>query len=432
MQADENHLGAIAMPSHATIALLSLNYPPEQTGIAPYTGALADGLQHNGFRVTAHVAHPHYPHWRYFDGYGQWTRVNDVAGVRVVRRLHYVPRSPRGFRRLISEITFGMRLIFARLGCPDVVITVSPALFSTALAALKVRTLKRSSFLIIWVQDIYTLGMAETEVGGRFSRKIARWFESRTLRAADRVVVIHQGFADYVTQQLGVAASRVVVVRNWTHLPPSAPVESDVAKGILGWVNGVTYVVHAGNMGAKQGLETVVDAARLADRRGAPVHFVLIGEGSERRTLLDRARGVSRISFLDPLDPERFRLALASADVLLVNERAGVSAMAVPSKLTSYFDAGRPIVAATDPSGITASEIINSGAGVVVEAGDPSAVLDAALAIAADSEQAERFSINGRRYREDVLDQATALDRWGQVVTGVITGCDESAGNSWS
>lgn len=402
--------------SGTDVSILSLNFPPESSGIAPYAGALATGLQSAGYRVSAHVAHPHYPEWSIHDGYGQWKRTERRNGVTVCRRLHYVPRTPHGMRRLLSELTFGVRLILARWNRPRVVVALSPSLFSTALVALRIRVTRRRIPLIVWVQDIYTLGMAETGEGGGLAGRVIRWVEAFTLQAADKVVVIHPRFADYAIAQLNVEASNVVIVRNWAHLPPAEPIDSMVAKAALRWPTDVTLAVHTGNMGVKQGLENIVDAARVADKRRAPVHFILVGDGGERRRLVERAQGIVRLTFVDPLDDESYRLALSAADVLIVNEKPGVSAMAVPSKLTSYFDAGRPVVAATDCDGITASEVVASGAGIVVSAGDPRRLLDAVLELGADVETGSTLGSNGRQYREAVLDQRVAIQHWADLV----------------
>ncbi|WP_328363717.1 glycosyltransferase family 4 protein [Mycobacterium sp. NBC_00419] len=402
--------------------MLSLNYPPEPTGIASYTGALAAGLTAAGYAVEAHVAHPHYPEWSIHEGYGQWTSAEQLDGVSVLRRLHYVPQPPRGLRRLLSELSFGVRLVLSRWSGPRVVIALSPPLFATALTVLRLRLTPRRPRLIVWVQDIYSLGLAETGEGGELVRVVTGRVEAHTLRAADRVVVLHQRFADFLVRELGVSPSRIVVLRNWTHLRPSEEVDASSAKAALGWPNDMTLAVHTGNMGAKQALENVVDAARIADERGAPVHFILVGDGGERRSLEHYAAGVSRISFVDPLDDAEYRLALGAADVLLVNEKPGVSAMAMPCKLTSYFDAGRPVVAATDLDGITASEIAEAGAGVVVHAGDPAELLDAVLSMAADPETAGRYGLNGRRHRERVLDERIAIENWTALIDSVAAG----------
>ncbi|WP_396932395.1 glycosyltransferase [Mycolicibacterium sp.] len=411
------------MDQHSEVCILSLNYPPEPTGISLYTGALAAGLAASGYRVAAHVAHPHYPEWRIHDGYGQWTRTEQINGVSVSRRMHYVPQRPRGLRRLLSEFTFGVRLVAAKWGSPRVVIALSPPLFATAMAFLRLRLTPRRPRLIVWVQDIYSLGLAETREGGGLVRRVTSMVEACTFRAADRVVVLHQRFADYLASELGVPAERITVLRNWTHLPPANAVDPSSAKAKLGWPIGVTLAVHTGNMGAKQALENVVDAARIADELDAPVHFILVGSGGERVSLESYARGVLRVTFIDPLSEDDYRLALAAADVLLVNEKPGVSAMAMPSKLTSYFDAGRPVVAATDLGGITASELTDAGAGLVVPAGEPAKLLDAVLTIGTDSEAAAQYASNGRRHRQRVLDEQTAIEGWIALIESVTAKC---------
>lgn len=407
------------MSAHPEICIFGLNFPPEPTGIAPYTGAFAVELCKKGYHVTAHVAQPHYPEWQIWEGFKQWSRSDRVQDVAVRRRLHYVPRVPRGFRRLLSELTFGLRLVFARWGRPDVAVAVSPSLFSTALAVLRLKASPRAPRLVVWVQDIYTLGLAETGEGSGLVQRITKWVEGATLRAADQVVVIHQRFQTFVTAELGVDSERVSVVRNWTHLPKAAPVDAAQAKAALEWPQDATLAVHTGNMGSKQGLDNIVEAARLADLRGVAVQFILVGDGGERAGLEERARGISRITFIDPLDDEKYRLALGAADILIVNEKPGVSAMAVPSKLTSYFDAGRPIVGATDPGGITATEVEAADAGIVVQAGDPEAMLNAIIEIAADPQATSRYGANGQRYRASVLDQNAAIDRWVNVIESV-------------
>ncbi|CDJ99626.1 Glycosyl transferase, group 1 [Microbacterium sp. C448] len=404
------------MSTRPGISLLSLHFPPEPTGNAPYTGALAYGLSNLGHKVTANVGHPHYPEWKIRAGYGQWKRVELDRDVEVRRRLHFVPRPPRGLRRLVSEFSFGARLFFGRWGGAPVVVAASPSMFSTALVALRVHLTPGRPALIIWVQDIYTLGLAETGEGGGLVGSITKWTESRTLRAADRVVTIHDRFAEYVIHELGVSPERSAVIRNWTHLRPSAPLSGTESKSELAWPLDKVLAVHTGNMGAKQGLENIVDAARLADEANAPIHFILVGDGGERAGLEARALGIERLTFVDPLDDDDYRRALAAADILLVNEKPGVSEMAVPSKLTSYFDAGRPIVAATDTEGITATEISAAHAGIVVPAGHPQELLGAALSLGNDKDMSAKFGANGRAYRERVLDQSVAIERWSHLV----------------
>ncbi len=93
--------------------------------------------------------------------------------------------------------------------------------------------------------------------------------------------------------------------------------------------------------------------------------------------------------------------------------------MAVPSKLTSYFAASRPVLAATDPQGITAGEVERAGAGVAVPAGDPGVLLETALQLAEDVDSAVVYGDAGRRYCRDALGAEAALDAFDRVIRDV-------------
>jgi colanic acid biosynthesis glycosyl transferase WcaI len=409
-----------AGPRELRVLVIGLNFTPEATGISPYTSAFARGLAQRGIPVSALTAHPHYPEWRIKKGYGRWTSSEVIDSVPVIRLRHYVPANPGGLNRLLSEVSFGLRLLTARWGQPDVVVMVSPALFSTANAMLRARLIPRRPVVNVWVQDIYSLGVAETGIGGSLAARLVTWVERATLSAATGIVVIHDRFGDYLTKHLGIDPARIDVVRNWTHLQEAVSTDIATTRAAFGWSEDETVVLHAGNMGVKQGLENVVHAASLAQQQSSPVKFVLLGNGSQRDELQALGVDLDRLQFIGSLDDAGFQGALAAADVLLVNEKEGVSEMAVPSKLTSYFNAARPVIGATDPDGLAASEINAAHGGLIVQAGDPQALLNAALTLGSDPELASRLGANGLRYRTDVLGEAAAIDQYARWLRTLV------------
>jgi len=386
-----------------------MNYGPELTGIAPYTSSLAAGLAAEGHSVSVKTTHPHYPEWIIRAGYGEWHRTDHIAGVRVERLRHYVPAAPSSIKRLFSELSFGLRLALTRWDKPDVIIMVSPALFSSAIANVKKRVLYRRIPSVVWVQDLYGLGVAETGAAPGAIAKFVSAAESRLLRSATGVAVIHERFAEHVVKVLQVTRARTKVVRNWTHLPTPAAGSHDEIRARLGWGPSEVIALHAGNIGVKQALENLVDAARLADAASDNIRFVLLGKGNRRESVERSAAGAQRVQFIDPLPGSDFQDAMAAADVLIVNEKRGLAEMAVPSKLTSYFSTGLPVIAATDFGSITADEIATSAAGVRVNAEDPAALLAAVRKLAADPESAAEYGANGLRFRRDVLSEQSAV-----------------------
>lgn len=385
------------------ITILGINYLPETTGIAPYTTGAAEGLAEQGHDVTVITGYPHYPQWQIADGYTGLSRRERVNGIKVQRLRHPVPQNGGVIGRSLMELGFGLRAATTSWFGADVVLAVTPALLSTALIIARARLTRRPS--VVWVQDIYTLSASQTGAASRIAGVIGR-IESATLRHADHVVVIHDRFKAFVTSELGVDPARVQVVRNWTHL--TDPGHRDEAlRGRLGWAPQDVIVLHAGNMGAKQNLENVVKASQLAARSGSRVRFVLMGDG-HRRSALEAMGANPNLQFLDPVDSAQFADTVASADILLVNELPGMTEMSVPSKLTSYFHSGRPVLAAVDAESVTADEIAAAAAGVRVDADDPSALLTAAEALSQDPRQMAQLGAAGQEYRHQVLSSQQA------------------------
>jgi glycosyltransferase involved in cell wall biosynthesis len=183
-------------------------------------------------------------------------------------------------------------------------------------------------------------------------------------------------------------------------------------------------------MGLKQGLENVVAAAQLADAQASPVEFVLLGDGNQREHLEGLGKHVRSLRFLRPLPDEQFSAALYAADALLVNEGAGISEMAVPSKLTSYLASGRPVIAATHESSVTHCELKRSGAGLQVPPGSPEQLLSAVIRLGVDRELSDRLGRAGLDHLSCDLGREPALDRFecwlGKLVVGQ-RGSDRSA-----
>jgi glycosyltransferase involved in cell wall biosynthesis len=305
------------------------------------------------------------------------------------------------------EATFLLRAAWATWrDQSDVIVAVTPSLSGVGAALIS----RRGRPVGVIVQDLVgnAAGQSGT-TGGRVSRLISS-LEYSMLAKADLVGVIADRFGALL-QREGIPASRIANVANFTHILP-ASVSREEARSALGWPLDRFLVVHTGNMGMKQGLEVVVEAARLADRQDSDVQFVLVGDGNQREQLVADAKGVRSISFVAPLPEETYPLALAAADVLLVNERFGVLEMSLPSKLTSYAAADRPILAAVQSGGITHEFIVRTGIAMTIEPGDAQDLLDGARAMRARTAFDAQTALDASRTLRHELSPEAASERY--------------------
>jgi colanic acid biosynthesis glycosyl transferase WcaI len=403
--------------SGLNILITTSYYWPENAGSAPYLAGLAVHLQERGHRVVVATGYPHYPEWRLPEG-ARLARTDWHGSVRVRRRWHYVPRRQTASHRLLYEGTlFALGLTALPLRSrPDVVIGTCPSLAGGALAAVAARVYRVPYALVF--QDL--MGQAARQSGMPGGARVARAVGNAELalaRNATAVGVIAEGFRPYL-ERGGVQPERVHRLRNWTRrVEPTESVAETRLR--LGWRDDEFVCLHGGNLGRKQGLDNLVDTAALL--RDEKIRIVLAGDGNDRERLETRARelALDRLQFVELQAPGRWESVMAASDVLLVNQRAAVTDMSLPSKLTSYFAAGRPVVAAASLDSETAREIGAARAGLVVAPDDPHRFRDAILALKSDPATAAELGANGRRYAERVLFPEVVLadyDRFLEVV----------------
>lgn len=397
------------------LLVVSTNYAPELTGIGPYAAQLAEHWAASGAETHVLTGMPHYPSWRTEPAYrGVWRIEEERSGVRVHRRRHYVPPRQSALRRAAFEATvLAHGLVSPPSVRADAVISQMPSLAGGVLGARLARR-HRVPYIPV-VQDLMGAAAAQSGIrGGDRAAAVASRAERYALRAASLVGVIHESFVPRVTAY-GVDPGRIRLVPNWTHVkPPSA--ERAVTRARLGWHEGTPVVLHSGNMGLKQGLDVLVDAARLAPG----IRIVLMGDGNQREALLARAAGLPNVEFLPAAGTDEFTDVLAAADVLAVTQRASVLDMSVPSKLTSYFVSGRPVVASVADEGGTAQEVQRSGAGLLVAPEDPAAVLAAVRKLVEQPAAAAELGAHGPRYVAQHLGREAGLARFDALLTEVL------------
>lgn len=368
-----------------SLLVIGLNYSPEPVGIGPYTAGMCEALARSGHKVTAVVGKPYYPHWRADPAYaGGWLEA-EQNGVQLVRCPHYVPQDPAGIRRFAHLISFAITAMvpavrIALRDRPQVVFCVAPALLSVITAILAAWLC--GARLWVHIQDFEVEAAFATGLMRRHTPKarFALWLEGWLLRQADRVSTISPQMLAKLDGK-GVPAERRFELRNWAD--PRFTSNPDMAEqqGRKWGLTGRTVALYSGNIGRKQGIEILIDTARLLrDRRD--IAFVICGEGPNRAALEARAQGLENVQLHDLRPIEQMGATLAMADMHLLPQIAGAADLVLPSKLTNMLASGKPVVATTDPGTGLFDEV--DGCGLCVPPGDAEALAQAIVLLADD------------------------------------------------
>jgi glycosyltransferase involved in cell wall biosynthesis len=258
-------------------------------------------------------------------------------------------------------------------------------------------------------------------ISGRLTSKPAvwalRWAQRFLMRRADRIVVISEAMRQRMIER-GAEPDQVTVIGNWIDAEEIVPQQQDNAWAREhGLVDGFT-VMHAGNVGLLQDIETFVDAAPLVPE----ARFVIVGEGANKQALVERAaaQGSDNVVFLPRQPREALGSLLASADAHVVSLMPGLAGLMEPSKLYGILAAARPVLGGMEQGSETFEVIERSDCGVISTPGDPQSFAAAArrLIDAGDAGRAE-MGQRGRDYCERYCSRGHATRAYREMVVSL-------------
>ncbi|MDV6032216.1 MAG: glycosyltransferase WbuB [Phycisphaera sp. RhM] len=402
------------------ILLHGLNYAPEEIGIGKYSGEMVRELAERGHEVVVVTTPPYYPQWKILDGYraGLYSReVTESADgggrVEVIRCPLYVPGKVTGLKRIVHLASFGLSSIPVVLWKalrfrPDVVMTVEPAAFCMPTTWLAARLCGAKVWLHVQdfeVDAAFELGILKQPL----LKKIVLAMEAFLMRRFDRVSSISPNMLLKLVQK-GVAEERVVALPNWVDCEVMKPIPAGPELRTKFDIPPDRCVaLYAGNIGAKQGLEIVVEVARRSADR-VDLHFVICGRGAAYESLLESSRGLSNVQFLPPQPMESFNELMNCADIHLLPQRADAADLVMPSKLTGMLATGRPIVACAS-IGTQIADVV-AGHGMVVPPADSDAFCDSIVSLAGDRSLRETLGAAARQYAIKHLGRRSILAQW--------------------
>ena len=365
------------------VLIISSNYSPEPLGIGLYTSDLAHILNRDGIDVTVLTTFPYYPWWETPPDLEKYAVEHSVQdNINVYRTRLKFSSSSKTVGRIIFEIRMwlGMRKVYRRIYNKnfDKVISVIPSLGAGLTARKVVKSNRINHYLII--QDITSNGIAESGMSlGYFLRYIVFPIENLIIRSASLVAVISQSMIQPV-RAMSKHSTSIDLLPNYEIEAPEALISLTRVDFNLPLDKFV--VLHAGSIAQKQGLENLVETARLM--KSTDIVFYLFGHGNASEEISGLSKDLSNFSIRPSVPREEFLSLLRCADLLIVNERSTQISMALPSKLISYFSSGVPVVAAVPKSGATYKAI--EGLAFWVEADEPKLLAAAIQKIALSPE----------------------------------------------
>lgn len=398
------------------ILIQSINFYPELIGIGKYVGEMSEWFCSNGHEVRVVTTPPYYPKWKVHKNYSRYFWSSEIwRGVKVWRCPIYVPPKPSGFKRILHLASFALSgfpvMIIQIFWRPNIVLSIEPPLFMAPAAILVSKISGAKS--IIHIQDLEVDAAFEMGLlSGEALKNFVLCVEKFLLMHFDLISTISNKMLLRITNKLG-GKKRVTLFPNWTKM--SSTEGDHTSDGFLADLNlpqEALIALYSGNMGEKQGLEILAQAARwFQDNpvQGIPVHFIFCGNGSGLEKLVQLSEGLLNVHFLDLQPIERLPTLLAMADIHLLPQRSDVADLVMPSKLTGMLASGRPVLACADID-TELAEVLN-GRGLVVPPGNIDQFCGALKILIGDRNLREKLGSAGKQYAEKNFNQDLILAR---------------------
>ncbi|WP_323720621.1 glycosyltransferase family 4 protein [Acetomicrobium sp.] len=317
------------------------------------------------------------------------------------------PYAGNDWRRVANMLSYGWRVLWCDRGIPkpDVIFGSSMHPFA-ALAGWRLARRHKARFIFevrdLWPQTAVDMGaMRESSLPA----KLLYAWEKFMYKRAEKIIVLLPYAKDYIVSK-GISPEKIFWLSNGVDLdrfdhPASLDPGSEVAQ-VFERARGKFKVVYTGSHEISDGLYVILETAKILQEKLENVHFILIGDGSEKSKLISKAQrlGLMNISFCAPVPKQVIPTVLLTADCLVFPVqnfnvyRFGISF----NKAYDYLASSKPIIIAGNPRNNIVKE---ANCGISVEPENPEALAEAIIEIYnMPKEKRKELGMNGRRYVE--------------------------------
>jgi glycosyltransferase involved in cell wall biosynthesis len=239
--------------------------------------------------------------------------------------------------------------------------------------------------------------------------------------AANHIVALSPGMKEGIVRT-GVAEERVTVIPNGSDLDLFRPdLDGTDWRNRLG-LGKRFAAIYFGAMGLANGLEYVIEAAKILAERGKDhIVIVLHGDGGKRPELEKMVRDYKLTNVVfSALVPDKAELAriVAGCDVSMTIYRSAIEHSWSPNKMFDALAAGKPVL--LNVSGWLGNMIQNNNCGRCLDPRRPGMLADVLEELASNPGLCRQMGSNARRLAEREFDRSKLADRFESVLIEVV------------
>ena len=328
-----------------------------------------------------------------------------------------------GLQRMFKFYQFAWSAcrIGKKFPAPDVVFATHTPL-TIGLAGLTLSQHFRVPF-VFEVRDLWPEALVNV---GALKYPLAIWWLEQMAKkiytGAKHIIALSPGMKEGIVRA-GMPVEKVTVIPNASDLDLFRPdLDGSVQRERLG-LGDKFAAIYFGAMGLANGLEYVIEAARILTERGNNnIVFVLHGSGGKRAELEKTASEYKLTNVIfSSLVPDKKQVAriVAGCDVCLTIYRATKEHTWSPNKMFDGLAAGKPVL--INVPGWLGETIENNKCGRCLDAKNPKVLANALEELAADPELCLQMGKNARELAEREFDRIKLANLFENVLIEAVS-----------
>lgn len=302
---------------------------------------------------------------------------------------------------------------------PDVYIVTSPSIF-VGISAIIVSKLKSVPF-IFEVRDLWPESAVATGVlNNKFLLNILYWLEYKLYKFSKKIVVLTPAFKKNIETRFPEFIGKIEIITNGADFSiMRKECKRNEIREKLGWGDKKVFT-YLGAHGVANDLMQVVEAAKAFGNE-SQVHFVLIGDGMQKKLLKEKAKEYQliNIEFIDSVPKHEVVDYINASDVCMaILKKTDTFKTVYPNKVFDYMSCKKPVFVTID--GITRDLIHEANCGLYAEPENLEEfkkIVDNFLNM--NNEELQNFGENGYSYVKEKFDREKLAERYIEIIKKV-------------
>lgn len=257
-----------------------------------------------------------------------------------------------------------------------------------------IKKLKRSK-LAVRVDDVHPQSAAQIGLlKNKYLIKMLNQISKMMYKKSD-LIVTHSVENKCLMVQEGANPEKIKVIELWADLESISKLTRNPSPLPPGMFERGFYVTFAGLMSYAQGLEIIVEAARLL-KPIEGIRFLMIGKGPVLNSLINSSRGLDNIKFWDFLPQDQYISAIMKSELCLIPLSKGL--VQTPSKLLEIMALGKCVVLIASRRSSAARIVKDASCGAVVDPSSPDELARSIISLYNDAPLRKKLGENGAAY----------------------------------